>query len=225
MITITDTETTGLFVRVAKGQPPVPADDPRQPWMASLCALLCEDDGTEVDHFYELVKLPRHDPKHGNLVDFHPKATEANKLTWDICNARGIEPKTAHDRWFDYQDRSSLLVFYNTQFDSKVLRGSCRRNGEPERGAFGFTRKLPTFDVMWKGTALCKLEPTWLMHATGRHYNKQAKLSECAKLILEEDHEGAHDALADARMTAKLYRFMHKHGMVEPRPYSSYNGD
>jgi len=188
MTLVYDTETTGLpNFKLA-------ADDPSQPRMIQLAFALYEGPDTLVGEQCHLIRpdgwtMPR------ELAD-----KLGHGLTQERLEREGRPIREVLDAFNLTHDRATLLVAYGIQFDQKILRGEFRRHGFADRRA-----ERPEYCVMRAATPLCKIPPTDAMIASGRHGYKAPKLIEAAKILLGVEHVGAHDALADVRMTARLY--------------------
>jgi len=188
MILVYDTETTGL------PNFRLPADDPSQPRMIQLAFALYDGPDTLVAEECHLIKpdgwtMPQ------QLVDKLGHGLTQKRLERD-----GTPITEVLEAFNLTRDQATLLVAYGIRFDQKILRGEFRRGGFRDRYA-----ETPECCVMRAATPLCKLPPTDAMIATGRYSYKTPKLTEAAKIILGVEHVGAHDALADVRMTARLY--------------------
>jgi len=188
MILVYDTETTGL------PDFKLPADDPRQPRMIQLAFALYDRPDKLVLEECHLIKpdgwkMPR------ELAD-----KLGHGLTQERLEREGKPVKEVLEAFNLKRDRATLLAAYGIRFDQKILRGELRRGGFPDRYA-----ETPEYCVMRAATPLCKMPPTDAMMAAGRCSYKTPKLTEAARIILGVEHVGAHDALADVRMTARLY--------------------
>ena len=193
MFLIFDTETTGVpdFKK--------PADDPSQPRLCSVAACLVNEHGETIEEFYSLVKPV------GWSDDVIARAADAfaiNGLSMERLQKEGedIGEILGELRWF--QDRSEGLATYGITFDTKIVRSERRRLGLDD--LYGAS---PTFCVMQAARKLCPKA------------SKPPTLTEALRHILGEDLEGAHDALADAKATVKLFNHMRQNGHVEWKQY------
>ena len=175
----------------------LPADDPSQPRVCSLAALMVDD---ELDYGNcrwkeEFVTLIKPD---GWTI---PEETSCiHGITTEIALAKGIPAVEAMSRLGAMMDRADRVAAYNVRFDLKMARGELRRAGFPDR--FG----LPTIDIMRLATDYCQMPPTAKMVAAGFKKPKPPKLHEAVERILGRKHEGAHDARADAMACIDIYR-------------------
>lgn len=205
MFLIFDTETTGVpdFKK--------PADDPSQPRLCSVAACLVDDAGEVLDEFYSLVN-----PK-GWSEETIARADDAfkiNGLTMERLRDEGDALDAILGKLDWLQARSEGVATYGITFDTKMIRSERRRLGLEDRyGA------KPTFCVQRAAVNLCKIAPTEKMMASGRKWFKTPNLTEAVRILLDEELEGAHDALADTKATVKLFNFMRARGHVEWKHY------
>jgi DNA polymerase-3 subunit epsilon len=188
-VLIYDTETSGL------PRYDLPADDPAQPRLVELVALLCNADGYAIDSYASLVK-----PEGWTIEE---GAAKVHGITTEIAREKGRPVLEVLDGFDVLAAKAGLLVAYNLRFDEKILRGERRRAGRPD--GFG---ALPVFCCMKGATPLCRIPPTAKMIRSGiaeRKPFKQPRLEEAVRLLLGREHAGAHRALADAEATRALY--------------------
>lgn len=186
MIIFFDTETTGI------PRWDLPADDPSQPRIVDIGAILCEQDGTEVDRFESIVK-----PDGWTVAE---GAAKVHGITTEIALEQGRPIAEVLDGFDGLQNRATLIAAFNIRFDDKLLRGERRRLGRPD--GFG---TVPVFCCMKGATPICKMPGTAKMKAAGFNKFKPPKLTEAVEILLKRKHEGAHRALADAIATKDLY--------------------
>lgn len=200
-----DTETTGVpNFKLA-------ADDPTNPRMASLAAILTDEAGNEVDSFYHLVK-PEGWSEHVLDPENHMGAFRVNGLSMERLWDEGrplVEVLEAYDA---FVDECALIAAYGVHFDQKIVRGEQRRAGRNDR--YG---ERPTFCVQQAATPICQIPPTAKMMAANRYHNKTPNLGEAVEIILGEQIADAHDALADTRYTQRIYQQMLRDGHVVPK--------
>jgi DNA polymerase III subunit epsilon len=184
MLLFFDTETTGLPLWRD------PSDDPRQPHLVQLAALLCGDDGQIAEEYSTIVNP-------GPGVRFEPEAVAAHGITPERAAAEGCEPKVALASFFEMVRQAELIVGHNVSFDVRIIRIASARL---------YTRKweptVPTFCTMKRSTNICRIP-----HANQRHPNdwKWPRLEECIRHFFGESLEGAHDALVDVRACHRVY--------------------
>ncbi len=100
-------------------------------------------------------------------------------------------------------EQAQALVAHNFDFDRAILGAEYARLAQPD--------PIPT------RRAVCTMKSTTnycaIPSANGRGY-KWPKLAELHRSIFNEDFEGAHDALADVRATARCYWALRKQGVI-----------
>lgn len=185
-ILIFDTETSGLVDRRFE------AEDPEQPDVVQLAALLCSDDGGVLSTLSCLVRP--------DLKAIQPGAAKVHGITQAKANAHGLEAPPVLAAFGAMVERADVLVAHNLAFDALVLRTAWYR-------AFGadFRERLygkRAFCTMKAMTPVCKILSSRSKHKADY---KWPKLSECIDFLFGERLEGAHDALVDARACGRIY--------------------
>lgn len=189
-----DTETTGL-VDFSCG-----VDDPAQPHVVQLAALLEDVDGNEVASMSVIVR-----PGGWTIPE---KAAAVHGITQDKAERCGV-PIEAALRTFDgMAGCARRLVAHNIDFDAMVLATAYARSWPGEhlapRPTFGHT-DFERYCTMKAATPICRI-----LHARPRHPRdwKWPKLSEAYAHFFGEKLEGAHDALVDLRACRRLYHHL-----------------
>lgn len=144
-----DTETTGLPPRAEKGAPPIPADDPRQPRLASFAAIIADELGKEIERKKFYVR-----PAGWTMAEFDARAiadglkpaSEVNGLTDAILNDNGVPVSEVLRRYSEAIDAGLIVVAHNAVFDTKIMRGELRRAGLPD--LFEETRNICTMKAL-----------------------------------------------------------------------------
>lgn len=193
-----DTETTGLFLFKDKetGEP-VPADDPRQPRMASFAAILADESGREISRTKYFVKPD------GWSID-GTQAAEVNGLTDEFLAENGVPVSDVLDIWEGYVRDGLIVAAFNAQFDCKMMRAELRRAGRDD--LFEQTKNT----CLMRGLAPYKNEGLCIVRG-------MVKLSEaCAHFGIE--NEDAHDAMSDAQAAlCILQRLIADGRVIEPK--------
>lgn len=186
MIIFFDTETTGI------PRWDLPADHKSQPRIVDIGAVLCDQEGAEIERFESIVK-----PDGWTVAE---GAAKVHGITTEIALEQGRPIAEVLDGFDALASRATLIVAFNIRFDDKLLRGERRRLGRPD--GFG---TVPVFCCMKGATPLCKMPPTTKMKSAGFDKFKTPKLTEAFQILLEREHKNAHRALADALATKELY--------------------
>lgn len=177
---VIDTETSGLFDFKK------PADAPGQPRLAtvSIITLTAALEVEAENHF--MVK-----PDGWELT---PEAAAVNGLTMEQLAAEGIPVKEVLDCYTSLVLNGWVIVAYNAQFDTKMLRGELRRAGMDD-----LFEKTPNVCLMRASTSVCQIQ--------GKKGFKFPKLSEaCAFFKIEQP--AAHSSGGDARSAVEILRHL-----------------
>jgi DNA polymerase-3 subunit epsilon len=187
-----DTETTGLPLFNE------PSEDPRQPHIVQLAAILVDLDTRKICSSIDLTVL--HDGWQSE-----PKALEAHGITAEYANAHGVPEWLALGLFLELWTRAGVRIGHNEQFDARIVRiGMLRHESQID---------CELYD--WKGgraectqllaTPILKLPPTDKMRAVGRTHHKSANLREAYQHFIGKELVDAHSAMADARACMDVY--------------------
>lgn len=182
-----DTETTGLPIWST------PSDDPGQPHVIQLAAILYSLAGEEVDRISTIIQ-----PGAGARME--PEAFAAHGISLERARAEGMPPIETIDRFFGLVDQATLLVGHNGSFDVRIMRIAAARHK-----GFKWEPTIPLFCTMKRSSSIVNLPPTPAMVRSGRNWPKPPKLSECIQHFFGEELDGAHDALVDVRATMRVF--------------------
>lgn len=191
MLLFIDTETTGLPLFNE------PSEDPRQPHLVQLAAVLCTDDGA-IRSTIDLTIRPN-----GWIIPDEVAAIHG--VTREIAMRDGVEESLAVELMMDMVGRSTTVVAHNFTFDARIIRIALKRyeclgEGEAERWA-----AAPSFCTMRAATRLCAVPPTSRMLAAGRRGPKAPTLVEAMRILLGEELQNAHSAIADAQACRRIW--------------------
>lgn len=196
-----DTETTGLPLFSD------PSDDPRQPHLVQLAALLIQPNGDVVDSISTIVK-----PGLGARME--PEAFKAHGISLERARAEGAEAKDVADKFFALVEQADMLIGHNVSFDVRIMRIHAAR----WLGA-KWDNPLPAFCTMKRSSQIVNLPPTENMRRAGRFYPKPPKLEECIQHFFGEKLDGAHDALVDVRASIRVFLHLTQNlGVGMPKP-------
>lgn len=190
-VLVIDSETCGLPV---KG---IPSDDPKQPHLCQFSALLIDIDSRQEVETIDVLIRP-------NGWQIPADMTAIHGISHIRALARGIPEEDVARKFMEMQDRAAITVAHHIIFDLQIMRIAMLRYGIPRAEADERTQR-PNSCTMQLSTNIVNLPPTDRMLAVGLRVPKPPKLSECMKFFFDEDHEGAHNALSDARACAKCY--------------------
>lgn len=176
-----------------------PSEDPRQPHIVQLGAILVDMDSRE--EIEELDVLIKPD---GWVI---PEETIAiHGITNERALAEGIPGVEAIERLLTMWRSSPQLVRvgFNESFDARMVRIELFRYLD-ELAADAWKEAL-AHDVMKVASPICKLPATEAMKRAGRGKQfKQPKLTEAYLHFFGEPLVGAHSALVDARATMRIH--------------------
>lgn len=191
---VIDTETSGLF-DFSK-----PADADGQPRLASLAMVFLDEGMTETGRVHMLVK-----PDGWEMSE---ETAKINGLTMDILNEHGVPVAEAIAAYGSAIDEGCVVVAFNAQYDTKIMRGEMRRAEVDDR-----FERTPNICAMRALVDICQIPKK-----TGRGF-KFPKLSEaCAHFEIENEAE--HSAKGDADACVVLLRKLHELGKLpEPAVY------
>ncbi|MHB0820090.1 3'-5' exonuclease [Stutzerimonas stutzeri] len=190
LLNVFDTETTGfpLFKE--------PSEDPRQPHLVDIAALLYNDAGELLDSFEAIVR-----PDGWTIPD---QAAAVHGITTEMAMDLGIPEADALEGFLAIHERAGIRVAHNCAFDDRILRIALMRYcGEEAANSF---RAGQSFCTCTNTTQIVKCPPTEKMIRAGRGRQfKQPNLAEAYRFFTGEELAGAHRAKADAEGCARVY--------------------
>ncbi|SEJ45905.1 DNA polymerase-3 subunit epsilon [Pseudomonas linyingensis] len=190
-----DTETTGfpLFKE--------PSEDPRQPHIVDIAALLYNDAGELIDSFEAIIR-----PDGWTIPD---EVAQIHGITHEMAMDLGIPEAEALDGFMAIHERAALRVAHNCQFDDRILRIALMRfRGEEAANSF---RSGASYCTANNAKPVCQLPPTAKMQASRfRNTFKTPNLAEALKHLTGEDLVNAHRARIDAEACVKVYFALQK---------------
>ncbi len=193
---VVDTETTGLFDFRQ------PADANGQPRMAQFAGLMVDNIDAEPKFCYSAYVKP-------DGWSMSPDTGKVNGLSDEFLMAKGVPVSDTLDFYTKAINDGYIVVAFNSQFDTKVLRAELRRAGRDD-----LFDRTPNICVMRACTDIVKIP-----RKTGNGF-KFPKLGEAC------DHfgivnSGAHDAYGDAYAAFAVMLKLHAFGAL-PEPAVHY---
>jgi len=184
-----DTETTGLPLFSE------PSDDPRQPHIVQLAAILVDLDSKKTIQSIDLIIKP---------IDWiiTPEMTAIHGVSHEHAMDVGVSEKAATEMLIDMVG-SRLRVAHNEQFDARILRIAAKRYTSDEvadvwkSGEAECTARL--------STKICNLPPTEKMIAAKKNFNKTPNLTEAYTHFFGKGFDDAHTAMADVIACRDVY--------------------
>lgn len=209
-----DTETSGLPPRGPRGTPPIPADDPRQPRLASFAAIIADEIGHEIESHKFYIR-----PEGWTMAEFDARAiaegkkpaSEINGLTDALLIERGV-PVVDVLRFYSGHITSGLIpVAFNSQFDMKIMRGELRRAGMPDLFEQSAHICVMKAQDPYAQRGLCMSSPGFVKLAVALEFHGIV-------------NDNPHDAMGDAKGAQELLAILIRDGLLpEPRVnYSAY---
>lgn len=181
-----DTETTGLPDFNKR------ASDPSQPHIVQFAAIVTDESGEILDGHNVLVRP--------DGWEIPPEMSAIHGTTQEMALAEGLPAQMVAKLALGLIKESSLVVAHNMQFDKFMVRILLRRTGLLTDEMDAWWKALPTFCTMKTTTNLCKIP--------GNYGWKWPKLIEAHQHAFGEGFDGQHDALADVKACARLYRWI-----------------
>jgi DNA polymerase-3 subunit epsilon len=187
-----DTETTGLPLWNE------PSEDPRQPHIVQLAALLVDLDTRKLHGSIDLTVL--HDGWQSE-----PKALEAHGITAEHANKIGVPEWLALGLFLELWTRADVRIGHNESFDARIVRiGMARHESQIDCELYDWKAgKAECTQAL--STPILKLPPTERMRAAGFNKHKSANLREAYRHFYGSDLVGAHSAMADAQACQYVY--------------------
>lgn len=197
-----DSETTGFPDFKA------PSDDPAQPHITQIAALLTDEAGNKLASIDLLVR-----PDGWTIPDDLQALTG---ITMERAEQGGVAEPVALSAFAALWRRASIRIAHNESFDARILRiGFKRFSGicDPDAWKAG-----PAACTQTLSTPIVKLPPTEKMVAAGRgRSNKPPKLAEAYQFFTGKELSGAHNAMIDV-MGVKAVWFAIQGEVKEPSP-------
>lgn len=178
-----DTETTGLPLFSE------PSDDPRQPHLVQVGAVLADIQTRKVVASIDLIIRP-----HG--WEIPPDVAEIHGINTDLALAVGVPEEVALTALLDLWRAADVRVGHNESFDARMVRIAIKRLLQLDELADEW-KAAPALCTATRSTKIVNAPPTEKMRASGRNHAKKPKLSEAYKHFTGRDLVGAHTAMAD----------------------------
>jgi DNA polymerase-3 subunit epsilon len=179
-----DTETSGLPLFHE------PSEDPRQPHIVQLAAIVVDLDTRRVIHAIELIVHP-------SGWQIPAEVSAIHGITHEYACDVGVAEPAVVNVLRDLHARCDVRIGHNESFDARILRIAHRRYHTAE--VTDAWSKSPAQCTQALSTPILKLPPTEKMLACGRTHYKSANLREAYEFFMGKPLDGAHSAMADAR--------------------------
>lgn len=182
-----DTETTGFPSK------DLPADHPNQAHIVQLACVVLDEQYFEVGSFYTLVK-----PKYWTYIT--EGASNAHGITKDKCEKYGMDIESVLKVFIELCRDAKFVIAHNLKFDKQMIQIDYTRM----LGGVPMNTWPQTICTMECTTNICQIAPKF---KNGSTY-KWPKLQEAYEFLFKETFSKAHDALADVRATARVFKWL-----------------
>jgi len=193
-----DTETTGIPLWRE------PSDDPRQPHLVDICALLYGEDGALIDSFEAMIR-PDGWTIPSDVIAIHG-------ITQEMAMDLGISERDALDGFMALHDRAGLRIAHSASFDDRILRiAIARYRGKDAADAF---KAVPSYCTATMCRSILNLPPT---EAQAKKTSFKTRVPTVAEALLHftgEELVGGHRARPDAEACARVYWAMNPPAQV-----------
>lgn len=193
---ILDVETSGLHLYAKKGEPPIPADAPGQPRLAGLTMIPVGDDmEPDGEPISALIR-----PDGWEITE---EITKINGLTTERCQAEGVPVGAMLEIYTRFiRNDGRMVVAFNAQFDTKIMRGELRRAGMDD--LFEIT---PNICAM---RASMKLG----VQKAGEKKGGFPKLADVYRHFYDVEPDGQHTSAGDAESCLRIFRELASMGVL-----------
>ena len=182
-----------------------PSDDPRQPHLVDICALLYSADGVLVDSFEALVRPD------GWVIP--ADVTAIHGITHEMAMDLGIPESEALDGFLALHERAGLRIAHNINFDDRIMRIAMARYRS--KADADVLKKTAGYCTANNAKPHCQLPPTEAMKAT--NFKNSFKTPTVAEALLHftgEELVGGHRARPDTEACARVYFAMNSPALV-----------
>jgi DNA polymerase-3 subunit epsilon len=187
-----DTETSGLPLFNE------PREDPRQPHIVQLAALLIDPASRQVLSTLDVIVRP-------DGWEIPEDVAAVHGITTEKAAALGVPEPLALDMLMALHEQAELRVAHNEPFDMRIVRIALKRYTPTDEGLPDAWKAAPAACTQRLSTPILQLPPTDRMRAAGRNHFKSANLGEAYRFFFGEDFDGAHNALADVQACMRVY--------------------
>lgn len=188
-----DTETSGLPLFKE------PSEDPRQPHIVQLGALLVDLDTDKTLASMDVIVRPNGWTIPTDVAAIHGITTE---MAMDLGIPEGTAVEMLLEMWRPSAPR--LRIGHNESFDARIMRIALMRHCDADMADQWKAGQADCTAVLT--TKLCALPPTEAMRRTGRTHFKTPKLTEAYRHLFGRELQNAHSAMADAQACREVYQ-------------------
>ena len=192
---IFDTETT------SKANFKLEPSDPAQPDLVQLGMILVDTSNWKTKAQISMLV----DLREGVSIDAGAESTHG--ISKEDCNRFGVHPDTAVGVFVDMYRKADVVVAHNLSFDTMVIEAALHRTSHPNVLSIGEDNGKQHVCTMQASTDVVKIP--------GKHGKyKWPSLSEAYSFMTNEELEGGHDALVDARACLLVFQYLVEKNVV-----------
>lgn len=188
MYLIFDTETTGFPDKR------LPPEHPAQARIVQFAALLLDENFQEIESFKHLIKPD------GWTIS--PGAQAVHKITMEMCEKDGLPIKEVINKFIKLSDQSVFRIAHNLHFDKQMVE---------------IELALLNSVAVFKITDICTMLATTPVCCLAGKFGKYKwpKLIEAYYILFKERFDYAHDAMADVRACARVFKWLVTNGKIK----------
>lgn len=195
MILIVDAETSDLPKR------DLPADDPAQPWIVSVAAMLCSPEGEPQDFFHTRIRSDGRKIKDA--------AAAVHGISSRAAGRNGVSETAALGMLIGFAAQATAIVGHGIDFDRGMVECALVRLGKDTR--IWVRAGLEFICTMKAAAPLCRIPST---HDSGGF--RWPSLDAACEIILQEKRrEGHHTAWDDCNRTKRLFLALRERKVLE----------
>lgn len=195
-----DTETTGLPLFSE------PSEDPRQPHIVQLAALLVDLDTSKILQGLNVIVRPDGWTIPDDVAAIHG-------ITTEHASEVGVSESLAVGMFMELWG-GRLRIAHNESFDARIIRIALKRfEADPEPVADEWKAAKAECTARM-ATPICALPPTQKMIAAGRKHHKTPNLGEAYLHFTGKELEGAHSAMVDVKACLEIYSAIRRNSQV-----------
>lgn len=185
-----------------------PSEDPGQPHIVQLAALLVDLDSSRIIHTLDVIIRP-------DGWTIPDEAIKVHGITTEYADQVGVSEKIAVAMLLELWDTAETRVAHNEAFDARIIRIALMRHANQQVADEWKAARAECTQVL--STPIVKAAPTDKMRAAGRHHYKSANLREAYEFFTGRPLVDAHTAMADCMACYEVYKAI-KAGQKTPAP-------
>ena len=153
-------------------------------------------------------------------VTIEPGAQETHGISSEDCRRYGVDPDVAVRMFLELYERADVVVAHNLSFDAAVMEAALGRTSALMKGRSEnyFDTKIsngrPEDNMQRVCTMKASTDLLKLPSKFGSGY-KWPSLSEAYHFVQDEELEGGHDALVDAKACMDVFRYLVENDTIE----------